>query len=83
MQFAHVNNTRNQDYIKAFGNNLRAIRKSKGISMEKLALEAGIDYSQIFDIEHGKINTTISTIHLIAKALNIPEIKLFDFSYNL
>lgn len=75
-----MNNSRNNDYIKAFGINLRSIRKSKNMSMEKLALTAGVEYSQIFDIEHGKINTTISTIHLIAKALEISEKDLFDFS---
>ncbi len=48
--------------------------------MEKLALEAGIEYSQVFDIEHGNINTTISTIHVIAKALNVKEKELFDFN---
>ena len=75
-----MNNNRNKEYIEAFGNNLRSIRKSKKISMEKLALAAGIEYSQIFDIEHGKINTTISTIHIIAIALNIAEKDLFDFT---
>ncbi|WP_288882565.1 helix-turn-helix domain-containing protein [Pedobacter panaciterrae] len=75
-----MNNNRNKEYIEAFGNNLRSIRKSKKISMEKLALAAGIEYSQIFDIEHGKINTTISTIHIIANALNIAEKDLFDFT---
>lgn len=79
MQFADVNNNRKQDYVIAFGQHLRALRKTKKISMEKLALEAGIEYSQIFDIEHGKINTTISTVHLIATALNVSEKELFDF----
>jgi len=76
-----VNINRNQGYIKAFGKNLRALRKGKNISMEKLALTAGIEYSQVFDIEHGKINTTISTIHLLAKALEINETELFDFKF--
>ncbi|MBB2146912.1 helix-turn-helix domain-containing protein [Pedobacter sp. LMG 31464] len=76
-----MNNNRKIDYIKAFGENLRALRNSKKVSMEKLALAAGIEYSQIFDIEHGKINTTISTIHLIATALEIPEKDLFDFTF--
>ena len=73
---------RNEPYLKAFGNNLRQIRKKRGFSMEKLALNAGIEYSQVSDIEHGNINTTISTIHAIAKALEIPEKELFDFVVN-
>jgi len=39
--------------------------------MEKLALTAGIEYSQISNIEHGKI----------AKALDIAEKDLFDFHF--
>jgi transcriptional regulator with XRE-family HTH domain len=76
-----VNKTRNSQYIIAFGKHVRTIRKSKNLSMEKLALAAGIEYSQIFDIEHGKINPTISTIHLIAKALDVHEKELFDFNF--
>ncbi|UGU17718.1 helix-turn-helix domain-containing protein [Sinomicrobium kalidii] len=75
-----MNNIRDEAYLKAFGKNLRLIRKRQGFSMEKLALDAGIEYSQIFDIEHGKINTTISTVRVIAKALKIPEKDLFDFN---
>ena len=74
-----MNVNRKKEYIIAFGANLRRIRKSKKMSMEKLALAAGIEYSQVFEIEHGKINTTISTIHLIAAALDIAEKDLFDF----
>ncbi|WP_421944907.1 helix-turn-helix domain-containing protein [Pedobacter sp.] len=77
-----MNKSRNNGYLKAFGENLRSIRKSKALSMEKLALIANIEYSQIFDIEHGKINTTISTIYLLAKALNIKPSELFSFSYS-
>ncbi|SFW17167.1 Helix-turn-helix [Sinomicrobium oceani] len=47
--------------------------------MEKLAHDAGVEYSQVFKIEHAQTNATISTIHAIAKALKIPEKELFDF----
>lgn len=70
---------RDESYLKAFGKNLRKIRKELGFSMEQLALNAGVEYSQISDIEHGKINTTISTVHALAKALKIPEKILFEF----
>lgn len=74
-----MNGSRNKEYIAAFGNNLRSLRKSKGLSMEKLAQEAGIEYSQVSDIELGKINTTVSTIYLLAKALGVAPKDLFDF----
>lgn len=47
--------------------------------MQKLALAAGVEYSQIFEIEHGRINTTISTVYTIARALDIQPKELFDF----
>jgi transcriptional regulator with XRE-family HTH domain len=74
-----VNNIRNNEYITAFGKHLRSIRNAKGWSMEKLAQQAGLEYSQISDIELGKINTTISTVSLIAKTLEISPKDLFDF----
>lgn len=47
--------------------------------MEKLAQLASLEYSQISDIELGKINTTISTVYLIAKTLDVSPKELFDF----
>jgi len=80
-EFAGVNFKRNDLYLKAFGSNLRKLRTQAGSSMVALALEADIEYSQIAKIELGKINTTISTVWLLAKALNIsPEI-LFRFHF--
>lgn len=38
-----------------------------------------IPISQIGRIERGEINTTISTVNAIAKALNIETKNLFDF----
>ncbi|MBE9599882.1 helix-turn-helix transcriptional regulator [Pedobacter sp. MC2016-24] len=46
--------------------------------MEKLAEHAGIDYRQVFNIEHGKTNATVSTLHNISKALDISISELFD-----
>lgn len=74
-----MNNIRDDSYLKSFGQHLRKIRKNKKTSMEQLALVAGIEYSQVFDIEHGRINTTISTVNAIAKALDISTKELFDF----
>ncbi len=77
--FAEVNNTRDIKYCKAFGENLRRIRKKKGLTMMELAYEAEIEYSQVAKIERGISNTTISTVKLLAVALNISPKELFDF----
>lgn len=47
--------------------------------MKHLADLANMEYSQIARIEKGVINTTISSAYSIAKALEIPLSKLFDF----
>ena len=52
--------------------NLVKIRKEKGWSQEKLAVESGISYNTIIKIERGGIeNPKIATVIKLAKALNI------------
>jgi len=76
-----VNNKRNEVYLKAFGEHLRLVRKQKKFSQEDLALEADITFSQIGRIERGIINPTISTILVIAQALDVHPKTLFDFEF--
>jgi len=54
---------------EAFGRNLRAIRKSKGFSQERLAYDAGIDRSYLGKMERGRVNVTIVKLYLLAEAL--------------
>lgn len=42
------------------GNRIRALRKQRGLSQEKLALKAGIDRTYLAGIETGKRNATVS-----------------------
>ncbi len=52
--------------------NLAKIRKEKGWSQEKLAVESGISYNTIIKIERGGIkNPKIETVIKMAKALGI------------
>ncbi|HET6243582.1 MAG: helix-turn-helix transcriptional regulator [Bacteroidetes bacterium] len=76
-----MNTTRNKEYIIAFGEQIRKLRKEKSMSMEKLAEQADIEYSQIAKIEKGKINTTISTVFNLANALQLPVEDLFKFDF--
>lgn len=76
-----MSKTRNIAYCKAFGENLRKLRKKKGLTMMELAFEADIEYSQIAKIERGVSNTTISTVQLLASALDVKPIELFRFNY--
>ena len=81
LTFDVVINIKNQHFIKAFGENLRSIRNDKKISQENLSYEADIPVSQIGRIERGEINTTISTILVLAIALKIQPKELLDFKF--
>ncbi|MDD7913195.1 helix-turn-helix domain-containing protein [Polaribacter ponticola] len=65
--------------MKAFGKYLKMLRNKANLSQEDLANDCDISISQIGRIERGEINTTISTLYVLAKALNIEVKELFDF----
>jgi transcriptional regulator with XRE-family HTH domain len=65
--------------IKKFGQKLKEIRLSKNLTQEALAWEANIEPMQVSRIERGIINTSISQVFNIAKALQIKPTELFDF----
>ncbi|SET90860.1 Helix-turn-helix [Marinobacter segnicrescens] len=66
---------------EAFGRNLRAIRKSKGLSQERLAYEAGIDRSYVGKIERGEVNVTIERLYQLADCLQCsPKELLLDLT---
>jgi len=75
-----VNNVKNQTFITAFGEHLKQLRLNRGLSQEDLANEADIPINQIGRIERGEVNTTISTVYVIAKALDVAIAELFNFA---
>ncbi|WP_417212575.1 helix-turn-helix domain-containing protein [Acinetobacter venetianus] len=58
-----------KDLAKKFGDNVRSIRKDKGISQDKLALTADIDRSYVGRIERGEVNITLEKAYQIAQVL--------------
>ncbi len=60
-----------------FIENLKAIRKSKGISQLMLAEMADLSSGLIGEIETGNRNPTLTTIEKIALALDVPVGQLF------
>jgi transcriptional regulator with XRE-family HTH domain len=70
--------TRDIEGIKAFGSRLRDVRKRSGLSQEDLANAADLELSQISRIERGVINTSLSQIFQIARALNMHPKDLFN-----
>lgn len=55
----------------AFGKRVREMRKSKGISQERLAEMSGIDRSYMGNIERGEKNVTLKKVYEICDALDI------------
>ena len=64
---------------RKFGDHLKKLRESKGLSLLKLSYNCSLDDSNISKIEHGKINITLTTILELAKGLDIPPKRLLDF----
>lgn len=54
------------------GENIRLVRKSKGLSQEQLALRAEINASYMGQVERGEKNPTIDVLGKIAAALQTP-----------
>lgn len=54
-----------------FGNNVRELRKARGLSQEQLAAEAALDRTYMGGIERGERNLGILNIVRVAKALNV------------
>lgn len=52
-----------------FGLQVRKLRKQRGLTQEELAEKANIDPKSIIEIENGKRNPSLKTIHKIAKVL--------------
>ena len=64
---------------KKLGWRIRGIREGKGLSQEKVALEAGLNRTYIGFIERGERNPSIQVVAKIAKVLKIPLYELFRF----
>ena len=66
-----------EESFLTYGKNLRRLRTAKKISMQALANLADIELSQVHRIETGKINPKLSTILILAKALNATPEEFF------
>ena len=62
-----------QAFEKAvFGGVLKELRAEKGISQERLALDAGIDRSYISKLETGVYQPSLTMLFAIAGVLSVP-----------
>ena len=72
---------KNDNLQKKFGAKLAYIRKSKKLSQLKLAEIVDMNFNYIGQIERGEANVTISTMMILADALDIEMKELFDFRF--
>ena len=67
------------DLKKLFGENLKQIRKRKGLTQEKLAELIGMDTRNLCKMENGNHFPQAKNLEKIIEVLDINIIELFDF----
>jgi transcriptional regulator with XRE-family HTH domain len=59
--------------------NIKNIRRSKGISQESIAYDLGIDYSTYGKIERGQISLTVDRLEKVAKILQVSVEEIYKW----
>ena len=67
-----------KEISRKVGANIRVIRLAKGLTIEKLAADANMEYTQLSRIELGQINTSLFQVYKIAQALDFKMCELFQ-----
>lgn len=65
--------------LKLFGERVRSLRHSMGLSQEGLALSCDLDRTYIGGVERGERNISLLNIQKISEALGVPLDKLLQF----
>ncbi|MFI6446595.1 helix-turn-helix domain-containing protein [Kitasatospora sp. NPDC050543] len=63
---------------RAVGNRLRALRRQRGLSQERLGELARMDRRTVGRLEHGTVAATIDQLTAVADALDTELRRLFD-----
>jgi transcriptional regulator with XRE-family HTH domain len=74
----NLSRKRQHKVLVALGQAIREVRRSKGISQEKLALLSEVDRSYVGRIERGDNNVAILTLSRLADALDLSLAKLLQ-----
>jgi len=67
------------DPLQLFGKRLVELRKAKGWSQEKLALESGLARSYVGGIERGQRNVALYNICVLAATLGVEPSEMLMF----
>ncbi len=72
-------NIKKEELTLKVGSRIRELRMHKGLTIEQLATEAGIEAKQLQRIELGQINTSIFQIYRLSSALGVYLKEIFNF----
>lgn len=61
-----------------FGQNVRRVRRERGMSLEALAHDVGLAYSYVGEIERGRRNPTLDVVERIAAVLLVEPLGLLQ-----
>jgi transcriptional regulator with XRE-family HTH domain len=70
---------RNDKFVKQFARRLRRLRRSKDLTISQLSELSGIQANYIARIERALVNTSISHVYFLAKALKVKPQDMFAF----
>lgn len=57
-------------HSKLIGEEMKRLRKERGLTLDKVARRSGVSRLTVFNLEHGKYNTRLSTLMQIAEVLD-------------
>lgn len=66
-----------EDVKKLIGDQIRKLRRERGLSQEELGYRSELHYTHIGAIERGEKNWSIDTLIKVAKGLNVEILDLF------
>ena len=64
------------DMRRLVGINVKRLRLGKGLTQEQYAVKSGLAQQYVSDLENGKKNPTLSTLHQIAEGLGVEVVEL-------
>lgn len=66
------------DMRRLVGRNVRRIRLEKGLTQEAFAERSGFSQQYLSDLERGRRNPTVVTLHELAGALGVSHVALVE-----
>lgn len=75
---AEAEASRKQTREPGVGQRIRALREQQGLSLRALAERCGLSANAISLIERGENSPTVSSLHLLAQALNVSITNFFE-----